>query len=200
MSSAEGEEHMSKAKAKSDNLPPLQKLIVLYFAKNKPKTINETVKALGKSYKPTWIAFNSLEEKKLIVKTGTKDYRGQEYPRFWLTDEGMILALMDGADASKLLAETKILYPDAEVAHIFLEVIPLFDHEVLKMTYGYAKGKGKLEFAEVAQITLSGALSGMEIETGKRVANVLKKHPTHYAALKMVVQEMINTLNQLIEE
>jgi hypothetical protein len=200
MSIAKGEEHMSKAKTKSDNLPPLQKLIVLYFAKNEPKTINETVQALGKSYKPTWIAFNSLEEKKLIVKTGAKDYRGQKYPRFWLTDEGMILALMDGADANKLLAETKLLYPNAEVAHIFLEIIPLFDPEVLKMTYGYAKGKGKLEFAEVAQITLSGALSGMEIETGKKVANVLKKHPTHYAALKMVVQEMINTLNQLIQD
>ncbi len=65
---------------------------------------------------------------------------------------------------------------------------------------GYAKGKGKLEFAEVAQITLSGALSGMELETGKKVANVLKKHPKHYAALKMVVQEMINTLNQLIKD
>jgi hypothetical protein len=112
----------------------------------------------------------------------------------------MILALMDGADANKLLAETKIPYPDAEVAHIFLEIVPLFDPEVLKMTYGYAKGKGKLEFAEVAQITLSGALSGMEIDTGKKVANALKKHPTHYAALRVVVQEMINTLNQLIEE
>ena len=38
----------------------------------------------------------------------------------------MIMALMEGADADKLLAQTKTLNPDAEITHCFLQVIPLF--------------------------------------------------------------------------
>lgn len=200
MSGAKKKEHMSKAIAKSDNLPSLQKAIILNLADNEPQTINQTAQAIAKGYRPTWTAINTLENKKLIVKTGIKKYRNQDFPCYWLTDEGIIIALMEGADASKLLMELKILYPDAVAAHIFLEVIPLFGPEILKLAYDYAKAKGKLEFVEVAQVILSGAASGMEIETGKKVAAALKKHPKHYEALKIVVKEMIKQLNYLIED
>ncbi|MGE5187604.1 MAG: hypothetical protein ACM3JE_01105, partial [Betaproteobacteria bacterium] len=102
------------------------------------------------------------------------------------------MALMEGADANKLLAQTKALYPDAEIAHCFLEIIPLFDPEIMRMAYGYVKGKGTIEFTEVAQVILSGAAAAMDIETGKKIAIILKKYPKYYAALKTVVQEMIN--------
>jgi predicted transcriptional regulator len=191
---------MSKIIRKSDNLPSLQKSIVLYLAETEPQTINQTAKAISKGYRPTWTAFNSLENKKIIIKTGNKNYRNQDFPCYWLTDEGMIMSLMEGSDANKLLERTKILYPNADAAHIFLEVIPMFDPQILKLSYNYAKAKGKLEFVEVAQVILSGAAAGLEIETGKKVADALKKHPKHYEALKTVVQEMIKTLNYLIED
>jgi hypothetical protein len=91
----------------------------------------------------------------------------------------MIMALMEGA-------------------HCFLEIIPLFDPEIMRMAYGYVKGKGTIEFTEVAQVILSGAAAAMDIETGKKIAIILKKYPKYYAALKTVVQEMINQLSQLI--
>lgn len=191
---------MSNTNSKSDNLPSLQKAIVLHLAKTEPQTINQTATAISKGYRPTWTAFNSLENKKLVIKTGNKNYRNQDFPCYWLTDEGMIIALMEGAGASKLLEQTKILYPDAVAAHIFLEVIPLFDQQILKMARSYAKSKGKIEFVEVAQVILSGAASGMEIETGKKIAVTLKKYPKNYEALKLVVHEMIKQLNYLIED
>jgi hypothetical protein len=200
MSSAKEKEHMSNAKMKSDNLHPLQKLIILNLAENEPETINELTQAISKSYKPTHTAFKSLVRKKLITKTGAKSYRGQHFPRYWLTDEGMIMALMEGANADKLLQLTKNLYPEAEIAHCFLEIIPLFDPVIVRTSYSYVKGKGKLQFAEVAQLILSGAAESMDIETGKKISVILKKYPDQYIQFKFVVQEMITLLSQLISD
>lgn len=200
MSNGKRKEPISKVIEKSDNLPPLQQAIIMYLAGNDPQTIRGIAEAISKDYSNTHTAFKSLVSKKLVVKTAIKHYRKQDYIRYWLTDEGIILALMEGADANELLAQMKILYPDAVAAHIFLEVIPLFGPEILKLAYDYAKTKGKLEFVEVAQVILSGAASGMEIETGKKVALAIKRYPKYYNALKIVVQEMIKQLNYLIED
>ena len=200
MSKPKQKKHMSKSKLKGDNLHPLQKLIVLHFAENEPQTINQTVKAISKSYKPTWIAFNSLEKKKLIRKTDVKEYRGREYDRFWLTDEGMIMAMMEGASSEKLLEQTKVLYPDAEIIHCFLEMMPFIDPEVMKMAYASVKGKGKFGFIEVATLFLSQAAMPMDIETAKELKTVLKKYPDQYNMLKLAVQTMIDQLTELISE
>jgi hypothetical protein len=191
---------MSKIKIKGDNLPPLQRAIVHYFAKNEPKTINETVTALKKSYKPTWTAFESLQKKRMIIKTTSKSYRGQEYPRFWLTDKGIITALEDGAKTNIIDEIIQEIYPDAEVAHLFLEIVPFFDPEVIGIAKAYARGEENLDFAQVAQVILSGAVSGMEVEDAKKVSLILKKYPMHYFAFKMIIEQMIKQLKYLIED
>ena len=200
MASKKSKEHMAKTLTKNDTLPSLQKAIVTYMADNEPKTIRQISKGLSKDYSATYTSFKSLEKKKLVSKTTVKRYREQDFDCYWLTDEGMIMALMEGADADKLLAQTKTLNPDAEITHCFLQVIPLFDPVIIRTAYSYVKGKGTLEFAEVAQIILSGTAEAMDIETGKRIATILKQYPEQYAKLKYVVQEMIKTLSQLIEE
>jgi hypothetical protein len=200
MSKPKTKKHMSKPKMKGDNLHPLQKLIVLHFAESEPQTINQTVKAISKSYKPTWIAFNSLEKKKLIRKTDVKEYRGRKYPRYWLTDEGMIMAMMEGASSKKLLEQTKLLYPDVEIIHCFLEMMPFIDPEVTRMSYASVKGKGKFGFIEVATLFLSQAAMPMDIETAKELKAVLKKYPDQYNMLKLAVQTMIDQITELISE
>ncbi len=154
----------------------------------------------NKNYKPTHTALKSLEGRKLITKTGTKDYRGQQFPRYWLTDEGMYLALMEGVSAERLLEKSKILYPDAKIIHCFLEIIPFFDSEFIKMSYSAVKGKGKLEPIEVLQLILSGVGTAMDVETGKRIALTLKKYPQQYEALKAAIQFMIDQLQQIIKD
>jgi DNA-binding MarR family transcriptional regulator len=200
MSNEETKEHMSQTTVKSDSLPSLQHAIVLHLAKNEPQTINQTAKALSKDYSATHTSFKSLVSKKLIMKTGARRYREQEFECYWLTDEGMIKALIEGANADKLLQQTKKLYPEAEIAHCFLEIIPLFDPVIVRTSYSYVKGKGKLEFPEVAQLILSGAAEAMEIETAKKIGTILKKYPEQYSAFKFVVQEMITLLSQLISD
>lgn len=199
MSNPKTKKHMSNHKTKSDSLPSLQKLIVLHLAKSESQTINETVTALSKSYKPTWIAFNSLENKGLIVKTDQKQYRGRKYDRYWLTDEGMITAIMEGCNTNKLLEQAKGVYPSAEIAHCFLEIMPVLDPEVKRIFFSSIKGKGKIGLLDLATLSLSQA-SIPDVETVKRFTQTLKKYPNQYQQLRQAVLLMIEQLKQLIDE
>jgi hypothetical protein len=198
MSKQTKDKHMSKAKTKSDNLPPLQKQIVLNLAENQPQTINETVKAISKTYKASWIAFNSLEKKNLIEKTDVKKYRGREYPRYWLTSEGIVMALMEGASFDKLLEQTKILHPDAKILHCFLEIMAYIKPEVLEMAYSLVKGKKEPGINELS--TLAFSANTMDYETAEEFKATLEKYPDEYNKFKTRIQAMINQLNQLIKE
>lgn len=192
---------MSKPTIKGNTLPSLQKLIVLHLAETEPQTMNETAKAISKHYRPSHYSFKSLEKKKLVKKTRLKKYhRTQKYPRYWLTDKGIIMALLEGASPDKLLKQAKRLYPKAEAAHAFLEIAPSFHPEVVKMAYSSVMGKGKIGVAEVILLYLSQPAIALDAELAKKITAALKKYPDEYSKLKTAVEEMINRLNQLITE
>ena len=191
---------MTKPKTKSDDSQSVEKLIVLNLAENEPQTKNKTAKAISKYYKSTWDAFKSLEQKKLIKQAATTTYNKIEYPCYWLTDEGIMMALKEGANPDKLLKQTKILYPKAKITHAFLEIAPSFHPEVVKMACSSVKGKGKIGVAEVILLYLSHPAIAMNAEPAKKITAVLKKYPDEYSKLKTAVEEMINRLSQLITE
>ena len=82
------------------------------MANNEPKDINETVKAIKGDYESTWNTFNKLEAKKLVKIVSSKSYKGQEYPRYWLTEDGAFIALCEGAKANDVITRTLEIYPD----------------------------------------------------------------------------------------
>jgi hypothetical protein len=54
-------------------------------------------------YKPTWIAFKSLKAKGLIQKQGSKNLsRPKNIHSFWLTEKGIVSALVNGANPKTL--------------------------------------------------------------------------------------------------
>jgi hypothetical protein len=194
MSKPKESKHMS-------NLPPLQKLIILHMAKTKPQTMNRIAKEISKEYKSTWTAFKSLERKKLIDAQGTKPNSKTEYKCYWLTGEGMIMALLENANSEKLLEQTKVLYPDNTVYHCFLEMMPFIHPEITRMAYSSVKGKGKLGFSELSKLCLAQAASILiDAETAKNLTAILKKYPEEYSKLKTAVKSMIDQLSQLIAE
>ncbi|TRZ52157.1 MAG: hypothetical protein D4S01_03400 [Dehalococcoidia bacterium] len=192
-------EHMSMLKIKGDKLPPLQRLIILHLAKSEPQTINETVKALSKSYKPTWSAFNSLQGKKLIGKVDVKEYRGRKYPLFWLTDEGIITAILEGAERSVLLEKGKMVFSDAKV-HCFLEVVEHMNPAVLYLARKVVKDKEELDFVDIMSLLVSDAMFETDVETMKKTFAGLKKYPEWYEQGKIVIEQMIEQLQQLISD
>ncbi len=74
---------MSKEKSKYDNLPKLQKKIVLCLAKEGPLII-ETNKSIKGEYTSTHRAFHELEAEEMITKIDAMSYRGRAFPKYWL--------------------------------------------------------------------------------------------------------------------
>ncbi len=92
---------MSKTKIDSTNLPSLQHLIVRHFTESEPETINQTSKELKKQYKATHCAFESLIKKGIICQKNIYEWRGQKFPKYWLTNQGVLSALLSEMDTKK---------------------------------------------------------------------------------------------------
>src|SRR4030065_1363260 len=182
MSEKQRKEHMSFEYPKGEILPPLQKRITIHLAKSGSQTINETVKSLNGSYKSFWISFNKLESKQVIKKIDVKSYRGQEYPRFWLTPAGVLIALFEGIDFEVLLDQTLKMYPEDKNIQILLELSPIFGIEVFRIAFSALLKKGKLEEEDLAMI-VTAELQSPEAQSdfgGRRpedILAILKKHP-----------------------
>ena len=127
--------HMSIQSNSGDILPPLQKRIVLTLAKNEPQTINELVKAMKGSYKSYWIALNSLKEKLMVQTVSSKLYRNREYPQFWVSPAGVLLALFEGESPKNLLEKSLMIYPNDTNLQAILELSPILGTEAFKLQY-----------------------------------------------------------------
>jgi hypothetical protein len=195
---------MSTQKTKRDNLPPLQKRIILYLAKHEPQTINETVKGIRScqyksSYKSSWTAFNSLEKKGLIKKTDVKTYRGREYPRFWLSSAGVFVALVEGASAQDLLEKTIKAYPNDKVLQCCLELAPFTGIEGYRVALSAILSKGKFEQSDATIMMLTQMEKDLSIKQFKQFLEVLKRYPKEYEKMKKQVEQFNESLDKIEE-
>jgi len=188
---------MSTQESKGNNLPPLQKRIILHLARNDAQTINETVKRLKGHYKSSWIAFNALEKKGLIKKTDLKIYRNREYPRFWLTQGGVFVALVEGADATNLLQRTLKSYPNDKTLQCCLELSPLLGLEGFKIALSAIQDKGKLDDSDMIKIFLAHAQKEVSVEQFRKLIEILKRYPKEYSRTKELLSQVNKTLTKL---
>lgn len=89
---------MSKRKPKYNNLPKLQKRIVLCLAREGPMIIRETNKKIKGEYTSTNRAFHELETKEMITKTEPVLYRGRQFPKYGATIRGSAFALVNNVN------------------------------------------------------------------------------------------------------
>ena len=192
---------MSKQEVKSNILPPLQKRIILHLAKNGAQTINETDKAvsgLKGHYKSSYTALKTLEEKKLVKQTEIKTYRTIEYPRYWLTQSGIFVALVEGADTQNLLAQTVKTYPDEKTLQGIVEISPLTGLEGLRIALSATQDKGKLDNSDMARMLLAGAQRDVSIQQFKVLIRILKKYPQDYERTKKRIGQVSTLLSKLM--
>ncbi len=198
MNITELEEHMSIREGKGFGLPPLQKRIVLYLAKSGAQTINETKSGIKGHYKSSWIAFNALKAKGVIKETEKKNYNMREYPRYWLTQAGVIVALVEGANAQKLLERTAKTYPEDKVLQCILEISPLTGLEGLRIALSAIQDKGKLDNSDMTRILIAGAQRDVSIQRFTEFMKVLKKYPREYERTKEQISRVNAILAKLI--
>jgi hypothetical protein len=188
---------MSKHKKQSNTLPPLQKKIVLYLAKTGPQTINQTAKKIKHSYKPSWIAFNSLEEKGIVRKGKTKEYRGNKYPLYWLTEEGVITALIEKASPTDLLAKTKEVYPNNQMLQYGLEMAPNLNLDIFRIFLTALKNKGTLEPVDLGTIFFTQMQTDMTLEKLVKALETMKKYPKEYKHFREQISQIQENLNKI---
>jgi len=188
---------MSTQKIKGNILPPLQKRIILHLAKNGAQTINKTAKGLKGHYKSSWTAFNALEQKGLIKKTDLKIYRNREYPLFWLTQAGIFVALVEGADPANLLQRTLKTYPNDKTLQCCLELSPLLGLEGFKIALLAIQDKGKLDDSDKMRIILAHAQKDVSVKQFRKLIEILKRYPKERYRTKKYLSQISKDLTKL---
>jgi hypothetical protein len=188
---------MSIKENKGKILPPLQKRIILQLAKNGARTINKTAEEIKKQYKSSWTAFNTLKRKGLIRKTDLKIYRNREFPRFWLTQGGIFVALVEGADAVNLLQRTLRSYPNDRTLQCCLELSPLLGLEGFKIALSAIQDKGKLDVSDIMKIVLAHAQKDVSVKQFRKLIGILKRYPKEYDRTKKHLSQTIKVLIKL---
>lgn len=200
---------MTEQKPKGNKLPPLQSKVVLCLAQKGKQTKNEIntnipLLKLAKRahYKPTWVAIKSLIKKGLIQEVGTKHRRGQNYPKHWLTEEGIFVALIEGANPETLLSKTREIFPKNQTLLYYLEIASKLNPKIFGIAYSAIKTKGKLDPIDLFAISLTQMETETTMETFIETINTLKKYPKQYKLLKEQmeqIKELLNRITQLKE-
>lgn len=198
---------MSIPKGKSNNLPPLQKRIILYLAKHEPKTINEINSEIRPPsrktslYKSTWTAMKALKRKGMTKKVKLKPYLGNKYPCFWLTHLGIFTALVEGADTQDLLEKTIETYRNDKILQCFLALTRFIDIECYRIALSAILNKGKLEQSDLTTIMVTQAQKDASIEQVKQSLGILKKYlpPEEYKKLDEQIKQYADLLKKIGE-
>jgi hypothetical protein len=197
-------EHMSKPKEeqhrlvnnRKDFLTPLQKRILLFLTNNHPSTINEVVKGTKGNYRSSWTAFKELMKKNLIKEVGSKSYRGQEYPRYWSTEGGVLYSMTVGTKPEILLRKSQEIYPGKKDLHFLLEILPILGKENINdMAYIAIVTDGKIPQGDLISIfARQKKLTDFEI---KRYNSILKKYPERFKQHKDFFKQVKKNLKAL---
>lgn len=91
------------------NLTELRTDVLLYIAENGPTSINAVSKEIGKSYKSTYETVKYLEKHEFIT---SREYTNN--PKWWVTDLGAKMALINDVDVDKMRKHSEGFYQNNE--------------------------------------------------------------------------------------
>jgi len=188
-----------------NSLPSLQKRILLCLAEKGPQTRNEVKKNIKRAYKNILYSFKSLEKKGLIQIIGQKTHRRRKFPQFWLTFQGVLLSILEGASPNSLFKHVKRYLPKNEETERLLLTIKLskvLDRRWLEHLYIISKKKEELEPRDVLYLTVQyGMIQGITINEGieqvKAIMKVFKKHPKLNEELMDALKDMDKVMQEI---
>lgn len=166
---------MARPEKQGHDLGPLQKQILLHLATKGPKNINETAKEMSAHYKSVHTAFYSLEKKGMIMRVGKVSYRGRGYDAFWLTENGILKALLNGADSNLVLKAIRRTFPKYDDTFLFAKVASHLPKKVLRVISSmYPSVSVQVGIQEVLKLVFMADLSTDDL---RRLYDILKESP-----------------------
>lgn len=191
---------MSRRGGRRNSFPPLQQRIILHLAENEPQTINETMKGIkSHNYKSTWIAVDVLKKKGLIEDVATKDYRGNTYPCFWLTERGIFLAISKRAKQEILLRTTLETYPKNKDLQFLIEAAPILGENAFEVLYLTALN-GHIEQADVFSLLAKQMQKPLTDKQTDQFIAVLNKYPKTHQLTVDQVNEVTKNLGKISDK
>jgi DNA-binding Lrp family transcriptional regulator len=199
---------MSNPKAKGRNskkskkvvLPKLQRKILIHLSENYPMTINETATSLNTHNKSSSNAFKRLQLLKLITKVGSKVYHNNEYSLFWVTEDGAVVALCEGADPKRVLKKAFKIYPNNRNLHFALEMMPIFGLDAFKLVCTAFAKKGKLEDSDKAQIYATQMQNKFTPDEETQFADILNRYPEQQKPFVDAFSKMSFSMEKLLRQ
>ncbi len=177
-------------------LPPLQKRVFTYLAKNSPQTKNEIKKGVKGDYKATWTALKELEDKKLIHPLTKKIYHNVEYDRYWITETGIFTALCEGINARKLLQKAIDFYPSMQNMHFLIEILPILGIKGFDTLCLAIINKGKIEQSDINALMVVQAQDKLSADDKRNLIEIMKKTPSIYASFEVDFQKRLKNLEE----
>jgi hypothetical protein len=175
---------LSNSEPKSEFLPPLQKRILLFLARNAPMNKHATAKAMNEHTRSTWLSFKSLEDTGLIKKIDQRMSLGRKRDCYWLTDSGVFLALIEGAKPRKVLERTKEVYPENKVLHCVIEMTRIIGTGMHKIAYSAFLTNGKLEEADKAAMKGAQIQKELSLSQIRELVGIMKRYPEQVGDLQ----------------
>lgn len=188
---------MSTQTKEGNILPPLQRLIILHLSKTGPQTMNKTSISIKHGYKPSLNAFKSLQQKGLLKKIRTTTYKRREFSEIWLTELGIVAAVVEGALQSDLLTNSKEVYPNNHNLQFFLTMIYAGNPNIARIIFTAFMNKGKLENIDLAMIFVTQMESNNTLEQLSQALQTYRKYPKEYKHLKEQLSNIQKNLSKL---
>ena len=163
-------------------------------------TRNQTATNLNAHQKASSKAFKRLRTMKLVTKVGQKDYQNTKYPLFWVTEDGAVFALCEGADQKRVLKRALDIYPDNRNLHFALEIMPIFGLDAFKLVCSAFAKKGKLEDSDKAQIYATQMENKFTQDEKTQFVDVLKRYPEQQKPFEVAFKKMNISMEKLLEQ
>jgi len=169
--------------------------------------IRETNKKIKGEYTSTNRAFHELEKKGLIQGVGIRPYRGQEFPRFWLTFESIMFTLLEGSSKNLFKYAEAFLPENQDKDRILatIESAEYLDKRLLQGLYSLLRQKDKLEPKDIVLLTIQVGMT-QEITEGleqmKKIISVFEKYPRLNKELKTAwkdTQKVIHEVEKVVK-
>ncbi len=188
-----------KPEPKSEFLPPLQRRILLFLAENAPMNKHATAKAMGEHTRSTWLSFKGLEELGLIKKIDKREFLGRERDCYWLTDSGIYLALIEGANAKHVLNRTKDVYPDYKLLQLIIEITPILGTAMHKIAYSSVTEKGKLDEGDKSAMITAQLQKELSLQQIQDLFTIMGKYPEQVGDMPAKIEEMVGKTEKVAQ-
>lgn len=128
-----------------------------------------------------------------------KDKRGRRKDLHWLTEKGLVVAILHGANLNLLLNHVRKAYPNNEENALLVELTGVIGKKLLRTAYSVMQ-TNEVDLQMILGLVVTTAFSLSKEQTSKMLSDidmVLRKYPSYHIMFKSKIKNSVNELKKL---